>query len=414
MRKRTAVVMATVLAATMATPAFAATDLTVFNSKSEIETQFEDEAKTYSDEKGVNMTVAMSNDPVITHMGTRYASNNPYVLSMVDAKDVYSLTPDHGIDLSDLDAAKDTDYAITIDGKVAAIPFCIEARGLMYNKTKIEEITGEEFKPEDYKTLDAFKELCQKIADSGDCDAPVAIMKEDWSLSAHYLAQVVEEHDDPEAFANDLTAGKVDLMSDAQFTSLMDTFDVLKEYNYAKDDAVNADRNKSEDMLAWGDVCFMFGGNWDWSLIVQSESDCELGMMPVPQNTDTDANTKLVGGGSKYFFIDNSVSEDQQQAAKDFLNWQAEDAEGQKFVSETCALVSPYKSNTLEVSDPLSKSVKEYADNSALINNYNFFPDDHITKAGAIMQEYLGDQIDRQGLADELTDYWKSAKLVEH
>lgn len=413
MRKRAAAVLATVLAATMAMPAMAATDLTVFNSKSEIQTQFEDEATAYSDEKGVNMTVAMSNDPVITHMGTRYASNNPYALAMVDAKDVYSLTPDHGIDLADLDAAKDTDYAITIDGKVAALPFCIEARGLMYNKTKIEEVLGEEFKPEDYKTLDDFKALLDKLVEGG-VDAPVAIMKEDWSLAAHYLAQVVEEHEDPDAFANDLVAGKVDLMSDPQFTSLMDTFDVLKEYNYAKDAAVNADRNTSEDMLAWGDVCFMFGGNWDWSLIVQSESDNELGMMPVPQNTDTDANTKLVGGGSKYFFIDNSVSEDQQQAAKDFLNWQAEDPEGQKFVSETCALVSPYKANTLEVSDPLSKSVKAYADEGALIDNYNFFPDDHITKAGAIMQEYLGDQIDRQGLADELTEYWKGATLVEH
>lgn len=397
----------------MATPALAATDLTVFNSKSEIETQFEEEAAAYSDEKGVNMEIAMSNDPVITHMGSRYSSKNPYVLSMVDAKDIYSLTPEHGIDLADLDAAKDTDYAITIDGKVAAIPFCIEARGLMYNKTAIEEITGEDFKPEDYKTLDAFKGLLDKLVDGG-MEAPVGIMKEDWSLAAHYLAQFIEEQEDPEAYAQDLVAGKGDIANNEKFNSLMDTFDVLKEYNYAKDSAVSADRNTSEDMLAFGDIAFMFGGNWDWSLIAQSESDSEMGMMPVPQNTEDGSNEKLVGGGSKYFFIDSSVSEEQQQAAKDFLNWQAEDPEGQKFVSETCALVSPYKSNTLEVSDPLSVSVKAYADAGNLIPNYNFMPDDHITKAGAIMQAYLGDEIDRDALAQQLTDYWKGTKLIEH
>jgi raffinose/stachyose/melibiose transport system substrate-binding protein len=158
----------------------------------------------------------------------------------------------------------------------------------------------------------------------------------------------------------------------------------------------------------------MFGGNWDWSLIVQSESDCEMGMMPVPQNTEDGTNEKLVGGGSKYFFIDSSVSEEQQQAAKDFLNWMALEADGQDFVSNTCALVSPYKSNTLDVSDPLSVSVKAYADAGNLINNYNFFPDDHITKAGAIMQKYLGGEIDREGLAKELTDYWKGAAVIEH
>ena len=413
MRKLGFVIATAAVMAMAATPVLAATDLTVFNSKSEIQTQFEEEAAVYSEAAGVNMEVAMSNDPVITHMGTRYSSNNPYVLSMVDAKDIYSLTPEHGIDLADLDAAADTDYAIVIDGKVAALPFCVEARGVMYNKTAIEDITGEEFVPEDYATLDAFKGLLDKLVEGG-MEAPVAIMKEDWSLAAHYLAQWIEEQEDPEAYAQALVAGEGDIINNEKFNSLMDTFDVLMEYNYAKDSAVNADRNKSEDMLAWGDVAFMFGGNWDWSLIVQSESDCEMGMMPVPQNTEDGSNGKLVGGGSKYFFIDNSVSEEQQQAGKDFINWFALDPEGQDFVSNTCALVSPYKSNTLDVSDPLSVSVKAYADAGNLINNYNFFPDDHITKAGAIMQKYLGGQIDRQGLADELTEYWKGATLIEH
>ena len=401
--KKLITAIATVTAAVMAvSPVMAATELTVFNSKSEIQTQFEEEASEYSDEKGVDMTVTMSNDPVITHMGTKYASNDPYVLSMVDAKDIYSLTPEHGIDLADTDAAKDTDYAIEIDGKVAALPFCVDARGVMYNKSAIEDITGEEFNPADYATLDDFT-------------APVAIMSEDWSLAAHYLEQGVEEQEDPEAFIEQLLAGEADIINNEKFNSLMDTFDVLKQYNYVQGGAAaTADRNTSEDMLAWGDVAFMFGGNWDWSLIVQSESDSEMGMMPVPQNTDDGTNEKLVGGGSKYFFIDSSVSEEQQQAAKDFLDWMATDPDGQDFVSNTCALVSPYKSNTLDVSDPLSVSVKAFADAGNLINNYNFFPDDHITKCGATMQKYLGGEIDREELANELTEYWKGAAVIEH
>ncbi len=413
MRKLGLAIATLAVAAMTVTPVLAATELTVFNSKSEIQTQFEEEATAYSDAAGVDMTVTMSNDPVITHMGTKYSSNDPYVLSMVDAKDIYSLTPEHGIDLADLDAAADTDYAIEIDGKVAALPFCVEARGVMYNKTAIEDITGEEFDPASVATLDDFKALLDKLVEGG-MEAPVAIMSEDWSLAAHYIAQVVEEQEDPEAYVQALCAGEGDIINNEKFNSLMDTFDVLMEYNYAKDAAATADRNTSEDMLAWGDVAFMFGGNWDWSLIVQSESDSEMGMMPVPQNTDDGTNEKLVGGGSKYFFIDSSVSEEQQQAAKDFLNWMAKDADGQDFITNKCALISPYKSNTLDVADPLSVCVKAYADAGSLIDNYLFFPDDHITMVGASMQKYLGGKIDRQGLADELTEYWKGATPIAH
>ena len=92
----------------------------------------------------------------------------------------------------------------------------------------------------------------------------------------------------------------------------------------------------------------------------------------------------------------------------------ATDPDGQDFVTNICALVSPYRSNTLEVSDPLSLSVKAYADEGNLIGSYNFFPDDHITVVGAMMQKYLGDEIDREELADELTGYWKGAAIIEH
>ena len=59
--KKVITAIATVTAAAMAvTPVMAATELTVFNSKSEIQTQFEEEASVYSEDKGVDMTVTMT------------------------------------------------------------------------------------------------------------------------------------------------------------------------------------------------------------------------------------------------------------------------------------------------------------------------------------------------------------------
>lgn len=386
--------------------------LTIFNSKSEIQSQFEEMAKKYSEEKGVKVEVYFSSDTVAAHMATRYASNNPYVLSMVDAKDVYSLGPDHALDLSDEEWVSDTDQAISTDGKVLGFPVSIEARGLIYNATAIEGITGEEFNPEDYQTLDAFEDLLQELKDGG-METPTGVLKDDWSLGGHYLSQVYEEHDDPTAFIKGLNDGSVDLASDEKFNSLMDTFDVLKANNYAKDSAISAEREVTTQKLAEGEIAFLFGGNWDWSIINQYDYTDGLGMMPVPQNMDDGANTKLVGGGSKYFFIDSSdnVTDEQRQWAKDFLNWLVSDPEGQDFIVNTCSLVSPFVSNTLAPADPLGTSVKEYADAGALIPNYNYLPDDHLSVLGAEFQKYLADQADRDAWAAAVETYWQGADM---
>ena len=165
MRRRTAAVMATILAATLGATPVLADELSVFNSKSEIEEQMEDMASDYSDENDVDMEVYYSQDTVAAHLSTKYASKDPYVLSMVDAKDIYSLGPDHALDLSDQPWVKDSNQIISIDGKVMGFPVCIEARGVIYNADAIKKITGEDFDPASVKTLDDFDALCQKLVD---------------------------------------------------------------------------------------------------------------------------------------------------------------------------------------------------------------------------------------------------------
>ena len=420
MKKRVSMVMAAAMAATLAvgaaTPVMAEGEpLTVFNSKMEIQTQFEEKAAEYAEANGIEMEVYYSNDTVAAHMGSRYAADDPYVMSMVDAKDIYSLGPEHAIDLSDQEWVANTPYAISVDDKVMGFPVSVEARGLIYNADAIEAITGEEFVPEDYATLDAFKELLATLAEGG-MEAPVGILKEDWSLAGHYLPQIIEQQEDPEAFVQSLYEGSADLINNEKFNSLMDTFDVLMENNYAKDSAIAAEREVTSQKLAEGEIAFMFGGNWDWSVINQYDYSENMGIMPVPQNMDDGANTKLTGGGSKFFFIDSAekITDDQRQLAKDFLNWLVNDEEGQSFLVNDCSLVPAFTNITLEVADPLGASVKEYADAGNLIPNYDYLPDDHYSVCGASFQKYLAGQIDREGFAAEIESYWSSTTPVEH
>lgn len=420
MKRKVSLAMATVMAASMAAvgsvPAAAAdVSITIFNSKMEIQSQLEEKAAEYGEQAGVDIEVYYSSDTVSAHMATRYASEDPYTLAMVDAKDVYSLGAEHAIDLSDQDWVKDTNYAIGVNGQINGFPVCVEARGIIYNADAIEAITGETFNPEDYATLDAFKGLLDTLV-AGGMESPVGIMKEDWSLGGHYLAEIYEQQEDVNAFVDSLYAGTADLINNEKFNSMMDTFDTLMAYNYAKDSAIAAEREVTEQKLAEGEIAFMFGGNWDWAVINAYDYTENMGMMPVPQNTDDGSNEKLVGGGSKFMMIDSSdaTSDEQRQAAKDFLTWLADSDEGQSFIAETCALVPAFSNNEKEVSDPLGKSVKKYADEGALIPNYNYLPDDHISMCGAIFQKYLAGQVDRAEFAAELENYWQNTTPVEH
>lgn len=388
-----------------------AVTITIFNSKMEIQSQMEEMAAQYSEEKGVNVEVYYSNDTVAAHMATRYASNEPYTISMVDAKDIYSLAVDHGIDLSGEEWVEYTTQAISVDGKVLGFPVCVEARGIIYNADAIKNVTGKDFDPATIKTTEDFQAIVDELI-AGGMENPTGVMKEDWSLAGHFLAEVYEQREDPDGFVSALKDGSASLIDDAKFNEMMDTFDVLKNNNYAKDAAISAEREVTEQKLAEGEIAFMFGGNWDWSVIAAYDYTENLGMMPVPNDSNDGTNEKLVGGGSKYFFIDSSeqTSDAQRQAAKDFLNWLVMDEEGQDFLVNSCALVPAYSNITLPVSDPLGASVKSYADAGALIDNYNYLPDDHYSICGASFQKYLAGQIDRAGLAEEINAYWATVE----
>lgn len=388
---------------------------TIFNSKTELQEDLQEAADKYGEENGVNIEIYYSNDTVSAHLATKYASKEPYTLNMVDAKDVYSLGAQYGYDMSSAEWVSDTDYAISVDDKVVGFPVCIEARGLLFNAHAIEETLGEEFDPASIQTLDDFTAICDRLVDAG-MEHPTAILKPDWSLAAHYLQQMYEEREDVDGFIDSLYAGEVDVASDEKFNALMDTFDVLMKYNLFGDAPISVEDEQVHQALSEGQVAFQFGGCWEWNDIIDFDYTGDVGIMPVPQNVQDDYTGKLVGGGSKYFYIDNSeyTTDEQREAAMDFLNWFASSDEGKTFVSETCAMVTPFKSNDVECANELGVYVKQYVDEGKLVPNYDYDPDDHYSVLGTKMQQYLAGQLDREGLAKEIETYWANVTPVEH
>ncbi len=389
-------------------------NITILNTKSEIQTQWEELAAKYTAETGVGVEVSVTvGDSPSQDITKRYASGEVPTIFMGDIQDILMLD-EYALDLTNEDWAKDggSQYGATYNGRLIGFPFCIEARGLMYNKTAIEATTGETFDPTAVKSLDDLQALLDKLV-AGGMEAPVALNMEDWSLAGHYLTQVYEEQDctveGTYTFTDGLKAGTEDLNTNARFNSLFDTFDLLMKYNMNANDPLAADYNNNAVCLAEGDIAFWFNGNWAWAEMKDfAMDDSEYGIMPVPQKDDTnDVTSKLAGGASKYCMIDTAYNDEaQQQAARDFLNWLVYNEGGQDFLVNQCSLVPAFSNITLPVTNPMGQSVADYTNQGALVPGFPELPGDHWKTLGAEMQKYLGGQCTREELAKAINDYW--------
>lgn len=391
------------------------TKITILNTKDELQTQWEELAEEYEKTTGVKVEVSVTvGDSPSEDITKRYASGEVPTIFMGDVQDILMLD-EYAMDLSDEEWADigGTKFGCVVNDKLKGFPFCIEARGLIYNKTAIEEVTGEEFDPSQIKTTDDLKAILDKLVDGG-METPVALNMEDWSLGGHYLTQVYEEQDGTakgaQDFVDGIKDGSVKLGDNNRWNSLMDTFDLLKEYNMNKDNPLASDYDENAISITEGDIAFWFNGNWAWAEMSEfAEDDTEYGIMPIPQNdADNDATENLCGGATKYLMIDTKYNDEkQQQAAKDFLHWLVYDEDGQDFLVNKCNLVPAFSNIDLEVTNPLGASVQKYTADEKIFETFANLPGDHWKTLGAEMQKYLGDQCTREELEASIESYWQ-------
>jgi raffinose/stachyose/melibiose transport system substrate-binding protein len=108
------------------------------------------------------LNATIPSDTVASHIASKYAANDPYTIMMVDAKDVYSLGPQYAADLSSEKVGER--YKLRDPGRRQNTRLPVLRRGPRSDvqRDAIKKITGEDFDPTKYETLDSFKELLAK------------------------------------------------------------------------------------------------------------------------------------------------------------------------------------------------------------------------------------------------------------
>ncbi len=393
-----------------------AVKIAFLNSKGEIQAQLENMAKSFNEDYP-NITVEIMPCPVgqspTEILTTMYAANNTPAIVMLDPADVAAFK-DKASDLSDekwvSDAMPGSLDTLKADDKLIGFPFAVEGWGLIYNKAVLDEAGVD---ASAINTTSELEDAFKKIEASG--KKGVVITSADWSLGAHLFTTAysgqADNMSDIKAFLNGLAGGSTQIKDNAVVNGLLDTFDVMKKYNIAKSDPLSATYETNPEVIGSEKVGFWFMGNWAWSPIKDFAGDnTAFGFIPVPvSNNEADyGNNHMPAATTKALILDTAVnSKEQQEAAKTFLNWIVYEAKGQKGLVEECSIIPAFTNITLEINDPLGKSIQSYIKDGKTSIGV-MLSNKHWGDVGAAMQKYLGDYSTREELFAEITTYWTS------
>ena len=397
------------------------TEITLLNTKAEIQVALEKMGKQFEEKSGIHVEVmpVTDGDSPYTKMVSLYNAGSPPTLAILDTTDVIALAEEKAVDLTNEKWTEEAEeYLTRINGKVYSLPLCVEGRGIIYNKTVIEETLGEAFDPESVTTLDEFEELLKRLSDAG-MEKSVSLAKEDWSLGAHHLQYIYEVYDGTSEGAakviEKIKEGELKIESYDRVDQVLDLFDILKEYNVAKADPLGADYDEMAIDLVDGKTAFWFNGNWAWPNLSEAgaENGDEYGFLPYFINNDESdfVNCQIQASPSKQVMMDAQVAtEKEQEAAKEFLNWIVYSEIGQQMLVKTCNVIPPFTNNPYEPADPLSRDIYEKVHEGRAFNAAAIVPNDHWSVLGAAMQKYLADRSDREELIESVQEYWDEQK----
>ncbi|WP_286171715.1 ABC transporter substrate-binding protein [Gracilibacillus phocaeensis] len=301
------------------------------------------------------------------------------------------------------------------DEQYLGMPVTVEAFGFIYNEDVVNEAVGGEFDPASINTQDALRGLLEDISALEDTEGTY-ITSEDWTLGAHWtnlpFTNQSEETEERHQFMEDLKAGEVSLADNEVFNGWLDTFDMAKEFNGAKNSPLSALFDESTIQLSSGSAGLWFMGNWAYPPLNELDPEVNYGIMPVPvsNNPDDFGNSKISVGVPSYWVVDAEQSTDaEQEAAKEFLNWMVSSEEGQDYYVNEFKFLPIYNHMDIEPEDTISKQVLEYMENEETLEWMNlYYPSDAYPTMGESMQKYLADEISREELTEEFQTYWES------
>lgn len=393
-------------------------NISILNSKPEIEDALRNVINEFTKENSdINVKLVKYNQGItyLDKLRSMEERNSAPTISIVDAAHI-SQFRDSLINLSSEEWVKDisgevTEIAKDKDGNIIAFPFALEGAGFIYNKKVVEEAGVDVSK---IKTIESLEDAFKRIESIG--KKAIVITNEEWSLGDHFLATFYAADMEGSSFKGEeyfKNLKNSDLKNNKVLNGLIDTFDIMKNYNIYATNPLAPSYSKCSEVLGKGEVAFWYMGNWaSQSILANNLDNSEFGFISVPisNNSEDYGNNEIALGVTKYIVInDKNSSKDQQEAAKRFLNYLVYNEKGNKFMVEDAGIIPYFKNINIDSEDPLTNEIIKYRDNGNSMELSNsYFPDNNSKILGNELKKYLNNEISRENLIDTIIEFWSN------
>lgn len=323
------------------------TEIVIFQSKVEIVDQLEACAQAFEDETGIKVEVwGTTGDDYLQQLKTKLANNQgPTIFNQTGYSELEMLQG-YAADLTDLSIVPEVADGlldpVKVDDKVYGIPYTVEGFGLVYNKDLCDAST--------LKSTDDFINLIKEQKANG--VEGFELSQETYFLIGHILNTPFALQDNPEQFIADLEEGKVKMADNEIFKEFADMMVQIRE-NCQNPLEQNYDGEVGD--LATGKAAMIHQGNWCISLLQDFEFE-NVGLTPLPLA----GNDKLAVAAPSYWTVNSQATEQEQAAAKKFIEWLYTSETGKSFLYDEFKFIPVLKNDTSENLDVLSAEVSKY------------------------------------------------------
>ena len=377
------------------------------NFKPEQDAQWQELAKVYTDETGVDVTVvtAASGQYETTLKSEMGKSESP-TLFQVNGPVGLASWKDYCYDLGSSQVYKELtseDFALKDGDKVAGIGYVIESYGIIYNK---ELLSKAGYTEDDINSFADLKKVAEDITANSDKLGFSAFTSagmdgsSDWRFKTH-LANLPIYYE--------YKADGIDTTDAIKGTYLDNYKNVWDLYiNNSTTDPKQLSTKTGDDAVAEfvsGQAVFYQNGTWTYS-DVSSIGDDNLGMLPIYIGVDGEENQGLCTGSENYWCVNAKASEEDIQATLDFMEWCATDDVALKAIcgsegampsgADGMGFVTPFKKN-IESTNLLVNIANEYVAEGKTPVSWNFttMPSEQWKNdLGSALTTYAADQTD--------------------
>ena len=316
------------------------------NFKPEQDQQWQDLAKVYTEQTGVQVTV-------LTAASGQYATTLRAEIAKRDAPTLFQVNGPVGLAswknyCYDLSGSKvygelvSDDFALYNGSEIAGIAYVIETYGIIYNKALLEKAGYTENQINNFTDLKKVAEdITARSAELGFAAFTSAGMdsSSDWRFKTH-LANLPIYY---EYKADGI--GTTENIKGSYLNNYKMIWDLYIN-NSVTAPALLGNKTMNDVIAEFvsGQAVFFQNGTWAYNDI-GSIGDDNLGMLPIYIGVQGEEKQGLCTGTENYWCVNSNASAEDIQATLDFMYWCVTDSAAVKVICEDMGFVIPFRSN---------------------------------------------------------------------